>query len=248
MDEKSKKIGLLFYTAGRFEGLRADAGSTIEFIKKDDGRVLQNKQDLSILRDMKEAWVAIEPGRELTSKDYISAHKAMIVSTNAIYPGELRTSPVRVSFGGGKRLWTADYEEVTEAMISEKIHEAIDIDAPAEVKAARAFFNIAKLQPFPDGNKRTAIIVANRMLLADDDVLLIPYKDEDYQKFMRALEGFDTGQLSLEEVSEWFATFVRNVNDLDVSMPFGEIIDLEVTTTEYNDPYLTNKKSNNLTF
>lgn len=246
MDNQLKKIGLLFYTAGRFEGLKADAGSTLDFIAKDDGRVLQDVHDLAILRDMKEAWYSITPDHQLTIEDYIRAHGAMIASTNAAHPGELRTHPVRVAFAGGERQWTADYVEVTESIFTEKLNEALENhDVSDDIRAARAFFNVAKLQPFPDGNKRTAIIVANRMLLPENKVLLVPYEDDDYREFMRALEGFDRGQFSLEEVSEWFATFVKDVDNLDVEMPFGNIIELNAITRPYDRAHFSDKLPEN---
>jgi prophage maintenance system killer protein len=240
----NKKIGLLFYTAGRFEGLKADAGSTIEFIETDDSRVLPSTKDVAILRDMKASWYSLQPNSDhlVTVNDYVEAHGSMLASTNAPVPGSLRSRPVRVSFAGGERLWTAKYAFVDNDLLENTINEALFAldDISVEEQAARLFFNIAKLQPFPDGNKRTAIIVANRMLLPDNEILLVPYENTTYSQFMIKLEDFYRDNIDLDEVGKWFSHQVKNVSDLDISMPYGEIIDLVGTTKLYQQNHLLN--------
>jgi hypothetical protein len=230
-----KKLGLLFYSAGRFEGLKADAGSTIEFIQKDDGRILPSQKDISILRDMKAAWYAIDPTMAITPTTYQTAHGNMLASTHVAVPGGLRSRPVEVSFGGGERRWRAKHPVVSEALFTEKINEALaNFERPKAELAARLFFNVAKLQPFPDGNKRTSILVANRLLLEKEQLMLVPYHDEDYKQFMTVLEGFYNDRISLDVVGRWYGKQVVDVNDLEISMPFGEIVEKHAATQYAN--------------
>lgn len=243
-DAEAKKLGLLFYTAGRFEGLKADAGSTIEFVESNDGIVLPSQTDVSIIRDMKSAWYAIEPDNgKVTINNFINAHGNMLASTNTQQPGKLRERPVQVSFGGGLRLWPAKDASVSRELFAEKIAEAVIGDYDAHEKAARLFANVAKLQPFPDGNKRTAIIVANRMLIPENEVLLIPYTDDEYQTFMANLEGIYRDEISLDEFGSYFKTHVREVKDIDVTQPFGKIVDLTAKTQVYTEQDLTRDNS-----
>lgn len=234
INKEDKRIGMLFYTAGRFEGLKADAGSTIEFIESNDGRVLPSTRDKAILRDMKEGWYAIDADHKPILADYQQVHGHMISSTSAPVPGKLRERPVGVMFGGCERRWRADYAAVTPEIFEQKLSEAIDDDkfTPAE-KASRAFLNIDKLQPFPDGNKRTALLVANRTLIDSDHILLVPYTDAEYQEFMQKLEQFYNNQLSLDEIGEWFSKKIVRVDDLDISMPFGEIVNNTADTKTF---------------
>ncbi|WP_461224866.1 Fic family protein [Lacticaseibacillus suihuaensis] len=64
--------------------------------------------------------------------------------------------------------------------------------AKAEADAWRVFARLAKLQPFQDGNKRTALIAANAAYdtLTSGDYLLLPQNDLDRAEFMIALMRF----------------------------------------------------------
>ena len=232
---ENKKLGLLFYTAGRFEGLKADAGSTIEFVQSDDPYVMPSQNDVSIIRDMKSAWYAIDENSPLTINSYKLAHGNMIASTNTRKPGELRKRPVQVVFGGGLRTWVADYPEVSDDLFQSKIDEAVQSDLDYRENAARLFGNIAKLQPFPDGNKRTALIVANRLLIPHDEVMLIPYEDNAYQLFMDQLEDFYRGDSTLDEFGVQFQQNIVSVDSLEITKPFGRIVDLTAQTRTYDE-------------
>ncbi|QYU56856.1 Fic family protein [Weissella confusa] len=234
-NKEIKKLGLLFYTAGRFEGLKADAGSTIEFVESDNPILMPSRNDIAIIRDMKSAWYAMDKHDKISVSTYMKAHGNMVASTNVPNPGHLRERPVQVSFGSGLRMWLAEYPSVNEELFSQKISEAISGDDNYKQKAARLFGNIAKLQPFPDGNKRTALLVANRLLIPDNEVMLIPYDDSDYQLFMLQLESFYRNEMTLDEFGAAFSRNIVDVDNLEITKPFGRIVNLTAQTRTYRE-------------
>ena len=66
--------------------------------------------------------------------------------------------------------------------------------------ASRLFARLARMQPFGDGNKRTAMLAANGLLIKRDSpyMLAVPVEGHDRDVFVRGLgrwyvHGFGTG-------------------------------------------------------
>ncbi|GAK30851.1 mucin-2 [Weissella oryzae SG25] len=215
-----KKMGLLFYSVGRFEGLQADAGSTIDFVKANNTVVLPSQIDMTIIYALKAAWCAIEPNDgKVTVADFEKVHTNLLMPKGILEVTEVQTATHNKTMKNVKAI-------VSETLFAEKIAEALSGGANLYEKAARLFATIVKLHPFTTGNKQTAIIVVNRLLLADDEVLLIPYTDSEYQKFMANLEDFIANKVTLTEFGSYYGTYVRKLNNLEITRPFGKIIDL----------------------
>lgn len=219
-----KKMGLVFYSAGRFEDLKADAGSTIDFIRANNTVVLPNQIDMAIIYALKASWYAIEPHNgNVTVEDFEKVH------TNLLKPKKIHglTNLEKT----GARVAVKSDLLVSETLFTQKITEALAGTNNLHEKAARLFANIVKLHPFEIGNKRVASIVVNRLLLSDDEVLLIPDNASEYQIFMTKLASFSQGGLTLAEFGSYYGAYVRKLSDIEITRPFGKIIDLRSENT-----------------
>ena len=50
---------------------------------------------------------------------------------------------------------------------------------PPSEAAANLFVALAKAQPFEDGNKRTALLAANLLVLSEGKILTVPFREDD---------------------------------------------------------------------
>lgn len=83
--------------------------------------------------------------------------------------------------------------------------------------AWRVFARIAKLQPFQDGNKRTALIAANAAAgtLATGDYLILPTNDLDRAEFMIALMRYYAAEDSQAEQQTFAKMLALLPNEAD---------------------------------
>lgn len=93
----------------------------------------------------------------------------------ALHPGQLRREhdifgvPTRF---GDHRPPAAD-EKTLQTII-----DSVSAFSPANA-AANLFVALAKAQPFGDGNKRTALLAANLLVLPQGQILTVPFRDGD---------------------------------------------------------------------
>lgn len=102
--------------------------------------------------------------------------------SGALRPGEFRRKDqgIRITTRHGRHAPAAIKDSELQRLVS----WAVDACSPRE-QASNLFVSIAKAQPFEDGNKRTAIFVANGLLIRERpyELLTIPLnEDEGTQK------------------------------------------------------------------
>ena len=178
MVDKPVLVDVIF-TAGKvFENLRCDRQSTHTFITTGDLRGITSRADIELLCDLRDATEVLIVFHNscipLTPEVIIAINKAM-TRWGALHPGQLRREhdifgvPTRF---GDHRPPAAD-EKTLQTII-----DSVSAFSPAGA-AANLFVALAKAQPFGDGNKRTALLAANLLVLPQGQILTVPFRDGD---------------------------------------------------------------------
>lgn len=106
-------------------------------------------------------------------------------------PGKLRDkhSPVSVSTPLGKYEPPVPDPDAITALVENTTRRKEDDDL---TRATSLFAGLARMQPFGDGNKRTALLTANGLLIAahNRQLLTVPTSDEDRTWFNRELAAY----------------------------------------------------------
>lgn len=167
------------FTAGKvFENLRCDRQSTHAFITTGALRGITSRADLELLSDLRDATDALiafhTSGPPLTPEVIITINKAM-TRWGALHLGQLCREydifGVLTRFGD-HRPPAAD-EKTLQTII-----DSVSAFSPAGA-AANLFVALAKAQPFGDGNKRTALLAANLLVLPQGQILTVPFREDN---------------------------------------------------------------------
>lgn len=173
------KLTDVIYTAGKvFDNLRSDRLATQSFISNGDIRGIASRADLELLKDLNDAAKIIlerhNNNISLSPSVVISINSAMTRSA-ALRPGVFRQDSDNI--GVSTRFGDHRPFAVQETDLQKFIDEASALSV--EKAAATLFVSIAKAQPFGDGNKRTALLAANLLLLPSNKILTVPFNDDD---------------------------------------------------------------------
>lgn len=200
-----KGLARLLYRMGRtFDNLTTSQLNTEEFLRTGNPDVLMSKSDEALLTDLKDAATfVLGTGPDTTlDSDWACAINAHLTKTAAMKPGRLRVSgePVWVDTVYGRYVpGTPEPEELSDIM------EQAETSTTNVFAASRLFARLARLQPFGDGNKRTAMLAANGLLIKRDSpyMLAVPVEGQDKELFIRTLSGWY--MYGDEEVVSWLA-------------------------------------------
>lgn len=145
--------------------------------------------DIQAILNMRDAWrYLMDSIDEPLTVDYICKLNEFIARNEALVWGKLRTGTVGIS-GTDHKPPVPEHESV-----KAELEEIMTVDTTATEKALNAFAWGARGQFFWDGNKRTSLTVANKILLsAGAGVLTIT--DKHMEKFNALLLDFyNTGE------------------------------------------------------
>lgn len=145
--------------------------------------------DIQAILNMRDAWrYLMDSIDEPLTVEYICKLNEVIARNEALVWGKLRTGTVGIS-GTDYKPPVPEYEAVKAGL-----EEIMTADTTATAKALNAFAWGARGQFFWDGNKRTSLTVANKILLsAGAGVLTIT--DKHMEKFNALLLDFyNTGE------------------------------------------------------
>lgn len=209
---EKKLVGLLYAMGRTFNGLSSTRLATSEFLQTGNPLVLGSRDDLLLLQDLQSASRFVLKYDYLSQSfdvDYLRAINACMTRTAAIAPGVLRTSEsVGVHLADGQMY----IPPVPNAdRLNSVLHSAIVSQGTLE-DAARLFAIIAKTQPFGDGNKRTALLAANGLLLAKKShfIISVPTESADVATFNRLLSNwYVTAHTADGEIISWLAQWNR---------------------------------------
>lgn len=170
----------VIYTAGVvFDGLSTSRPATDRYLRSGDTDGVRGRGDLALLQDLEAAaeFVIVTAGEPITA-DYLGRINAQLTRSAALNPGKLRRAEqgIGVHTTHGRHEPAAMTAEGLDALIQEQL--LLD---DALQSAAHLFVEVARAQPFEDGNKRTAIFAANSYLIGQGTGLLmaVPHDGAD---------------------------------------------------------------------
>jgi prophage maintenance system killer protein len=168
------------YSSGKvFDGLSTGRLDTENFLRSGSLDGVASRADLALLEDLRDAaqFVIDHAGRKIDSA-FVRAVNATITRSGALHPGQLRTQAQAIGVATPYGRHTPD--ALTEAGL-QALLDAATRSGDVRENALDLFVDLAKAQPFEDGNKRTAVFVANSLLIGSGAgvLLTIPVDDND---------------------------------------------------------------------
>lgn len=167
------------YSSGKvFDGLSTGRLDTENFLRSGSTDGITSRADLALLEDLRDAAAFIlDQARHPTDAALVRAVNARLTRSGALHPGELRTDDQQI--GVRTRYGRHSPGAVSAPGLRRLVEAAIGHD-PVE-SALTLFVGLARAQPFEDGNKRTALFVANHLLLGagTGKLLVIPVSESD---------------------------------------------------------------------
>ncbi|WP_235615450.1 Fic family protein [Mycobacterium avium] len=173
-------LAAVVYSSGKvFDGLSTGRLDTENFLRSGSLDGVASRADLSLLQDLRDAAQFVIDHAGLTiDAGFVRAVNATITRSGALHPGQLRTQDqaIGVATPYGRHTPDALTEDQLQALIDRATRSS-----EARENALDLFVELAKAQPFEDGNKRTAVFVANSVLIGSGTGLLltIPVDDDD---------------------------------------------------------------------
>ena len=184
IDFARKNMKTIIYDQAILEGVSTTFPDT-ELILENGKVNNMTSEDVLKIINLKHAWEFILDKDVILSPTsyYVSQYTAKLINEGFYQDGgRIRLVPVRI--GGTEYIPPIPSEEVVRATINSIINDSIeDID-----KAIEIALYIMKTQVFIDGNKRTAIILANHYLVSKGKgILVVPYnKVSEFKKLLVA--------------------------------------------------------------
>lgn len=188
-----KNIVELVYNAGKFEGLNTTLLQTEEIIKYNRANNVAVDDVLTVV-NLKRGFEMLlndvqEPLLE-TSKRI----NRIVAAEDALFPGEIRTGGVEVSTIQGRYVPPM----LTEDEVKNQYNKIMNQEISETEKALRLFLFISKNQIFWDGNKRTALLTANKIMFSKGlGLLSIP--ETIFAKFNELLSMYYNSNQSSNE-------------------------------------------------
>ena len=207
----TKQLAGLLYSMGRtFDGLQSTFMATEEFLRTGNPQVVNSKADYNLLLDLRQAadyTLHYDYAREPIDLAYVKSINAQLTRTAAMEPGKLRDerTPVMVSTPLGRYEPPVPDSATIASLIKSTVGGATGEDILED--AVRLFAGLAKMQPFGDGNKRTALLAGNGLLIAHGDrhPLTVPTSDKDRTWFNRELAAYylNSNQTIIRHLAKW---------------------------------------------
>jgi prophage maintenance system killer protein len=176
-----KNIVELVYNAVKFDGSNTTLLQIEEIIKYNRTNDL-SADDVVTVVNLKKGFEMLlndvqEPPLE-TSKRI----NRIILADDAFFPGEILTGGVRISTIKGVHT----SQMLTEAEVKDQYEKIMEKNTSETEKALRLFLFISKNQIFWDGNKRTALLSANKIML-DKGIGLLAIPGTKFAEFNELL-------------------------------------------------------------
>lgn len=173
-------LAAVVYSAGKvFDGLSTGRLDTDEFLRTGDTANITSRSDLFLLEDLRDAakYVVENPVAIVTAK-YVMDLNATLSRSGSMWPGVLRKAEHNI--GVSTKYGRHEPPALTQPELQQLICSAATVSDP-KLAAINLFLQLAKAQPFSDGNKRTALFAANGYLLGHNAqcLLTIPVSDTD---------------------------------------------------------------------
>ncbi|MFT4043641.1 MAG: Fic family protein [Gordonia sp. (in: high G+C Gram-positive bacteria)] len=169
----------VIYSAGKvFDGLSTGRLDTENFLRSGGTEGIVSRADLALLEDLRDAAHIVLDHNGYLDAAFVRAINASLTRSAALHPGQYRTADQHI--GVSTRYGRHAPEPVTDESLQTLLDNALDTHNVHEA-AIRVFVTLARAQPFEDGNKRTALLAANTVLLtaSTNTLLVVPVDDGD---------------------------------------------------------------------
>ncbi|WP_296136527.1 Fic family protein [uncultured Tessaracoccus sp.] len=172
-------LARVVYSSGKvFDGLGTGRLDTERFLRSGDTTGVTSRADLALLQDLRDvAQFVIDHGGRPIDAAHVREVNAQLTRSAALHPGQYRSEAQGI--GVRTRYGVHRPPAVDDASMQRLLDQSRSTDPEAE--AVNLFVALAKAQPFEDGNKRTALFVANSRLIGagHDQLLAIPVDEDD---------------------------------------------------------------------
>ena len=170
----------VIFTAGVvFDNLSTSRPATGRFLETGDTTGVRGRSDLALLEDLKSAgeFILNTPSTSVDAS-YLKRINAKLTRSAALNPGSLRTDDQGI--GVRTRYGRHEPPALSDSELDTLIDDALNHPDPKHA-SVDLFLQVARAQPFEDGNKRTAIFAANGYLLAQQSPFLLtaPFDEDD---------------------------------------------------------------------
>ena len=168
-------LSRVVYSAGKvFDGLGTGRLESESFLRSGALDGVTSRSDLALLEDLRDVSKYIIENRDQPlTNTYVRAVNSQITRSGPLHPGAYRTGAQKI----GVTTFYGPHEPQpsNDVALQQIIDKAMALPEPRE-QALELFVEIAKAQPFEDGNKRTALFVANSVLIRQPEpkLLIVP--------------------------------------------------------------------------
>ena len=242
----TKQVARLLYSMGRtFDGLQSTFMATEEFLRTGNPKVVNSKADYNLLLDLRQAaeyTLHYDYAHKPIDLAYVKSINAQLTRTAAMEPGKLRDerTPVMVNTPLGRYEPPVPEPDTLVSLIKSTVRKAAGVDILED--AVRLFAGLAKMQPFGDGNKRTALLAGNGLLIAHSEryPLTVPTSDKGRTWFNRELAGYylNNDQTIIRHLARWNRQQALQAEQKEngIDMPFFS--PKQTLGTEIDGPHL----------
>lgn len=171
-------LASVVYSAGTiFNDLSTSRHGTVNFLRSGSLDGITSRSDLALLQDLRDlAQYIIDNHEAPIDHEYVQEVNATITRSGPLHPGQYRTDAQQIGVNTQhgrhepKPLHDAGLQQIVDTAMAEP---------DSREQALELFVLIAKAQPFEDGNKRTALFVANSVLIRgpEPEMLVVPVSE-----------------------------------------------------------------------
>ena len=242
----TKQLAGLLYSMGRtFDGLQSTFLATEEFLRTGNPHVVNSKADYNLLLDLRQAaeyTLHYDYAHKPIDLAYVKSINAQLTRTAAMEPGKLRDEriPVMVNTPLGRYEPPVPDSAAVASLIKSTVRRATGKNNLEE--AVRLFAGLAKMQPFGDGNKRTALLAGNGLLIAHGRryPLTVPTSDKDRTWFNQELAAYylNNDQTIISHLAKWNTQHALQIEDKDNRDDKPSSVPEQTLGTQMNGPDL----------
>lgn len=188
-----KNIVELVYNAGKFEGLNTTLLQTEEIIKYNRANNVAVDDVLTVV-NLKRGFEMLLNDVQESLVETSKRINRVVAAEDALFPGEIRTGGLEVSTIQGRYVPPM----LTDDEVKNQYDEIMNQEMSETEKALRLFLFISKNQVFWDGNKRTALLTANKIMFRNG-MGLLSVPESIFAKFNELLSMYYNSNQSSNE-------------------------------------------------
>lgn len=193
-----QNLAQLIHTNSRFEGVTTSFAQT-EAILAGQAVSGVSAHDRDVIILLQKGWQLVLNSTEPASLEFAKRINALVASKDALFPGELRTGRGSVGLPNGDEFVPSVVDSAKEQAYWEQLIQ--DPDLSTTDKAITLMYHLMRGQLFWDGNKRTATLVANKLMI-DSGVGLINLPLAHWDEWNGLLaDYYQTGEM--QAIKRW---------------------------------------------